>query len=1224
MCEFTHLHVHSEYSLLDGYATTKGIVERAVELGMESIALTDHGVMYGAMDFYHTAKKGGIKPIIGVEAFAAPGSRHAKWVKGQKNAMHLLLLAQNMQGYRNLAKLTTQAHIDMIGKGVFSRPRIDWELLEQHSEGVIATSSCIAGEVIQALQARDTAGARRIAAKYRDLFGPDRYFLELQLHPNAPELESLNDELVRIGAELGIATVATADTHFLRPDDLEAQRRVMAMGFNKTLSDFCQMGFAMDSSYAIASADDMWRLFQRYGTAPIENTQRIASMCQLDMSFGAVQLPPFAIPAGHTAESYLRHVSEEGLARRFGGLPPAHYAERLYYELDVINQTKFPDYILIVWDYISFAKNRGIPFLPRGSAGASLVLYALGVTDVDPIVNKLLFERFLSPERLEMPDIDTDFADTRRGEVLEYISQKYGQGNVAQIMTYSTLGAKQAIRDMGKVLEIPLPQVDQISKLIPPLPAGVTIQQSLEKVADLRSLYDGDTQVRDWLNWAMRVEGRMKTVGTHACGLVVSHSPLSDMVPLQPTKDGGLMASFEGPTLAKMGLLKMDILGLSNLSIVAEALRFIEDSTGKHMWVTDIPLDDPKTFKALARGETKDVFQLESDGMTRYLMQLKPTHVGDLYAMVALYRPGPLEQLPRYIECKNDPSTITYIHPILKPILEDTYGVIVYQEQIMALLQAIAGYTLGQAYIVLKAIGKKNKELMASEQPRFVQGCLSNGLTNDQANTLWQLIQPFAGYSFNRPHSTLYGLLAYQTAWLKNNYPTEYMAAVLTANMSSVDDMAQSAMECRRLGVPILGPSVNASENQFTIVALPNNQRGIRFGLNAIRHLGASPVQAILDARGDRPFGHLDDFCARVKGIPKKSVETLIKAGAFDDIPDSPSRHQLVEMCESAVQAGATEAKRLSAGQSSFFDSDTQADAVFHRTTIPLAPTGPHVARERLLWEHEAIGMYLSAHPLNTAGLNFDGTTFVAAINEDLVGQTVQMVVLIREVKRIPTKRDYLLSILCEDLTGQIEVVGYVDRVEQVMGLLEPERVVRISGEVSQRRSLQVVLDRVSDGSGDPFPVEKQKRRFEAKPKSKVATTAVAALPDVAVEEESEVSSAAMPKMSATAVLRKAQQRMAQQVPQHDESVASGQTLFVTLQRSTDAVSDRHTMYAIASLFKAYPGADEVRMHVPLHTGGFETIVAKQRIRLCNELVFNIAAMLGKAAIAVRSTNDQV
>lgn len=1080
MKDFIHLHVHSEYSLLDGYATTTAIAKRAADLGMDSIALTDHGVMYGAMEFYANAKKAGVKPIIGMEAYMAPNSRSDQMVKGAKNYFHLLLLAKNEVGYRNLVQLTTRAHLDGMGKGVFARPRIDRELLEQHREGLVVTSSCIAGEVINQIQGQQAKQARETAAYFRDLLGPDNYFLELQLHDNTPELEGINDELVRIGTELGIPMVVTNDTHFVRREDLKTQHMVMSMGMNLTYKEFCAKDFAMDESYHIMSGEEMWERFKRYGTAPLENTRRIADMCNLKLDFGRVQLPQFDLPEGHDAASYLKLVCEEGLMKRFHGAPPDDYVRRLEDELDVINATGFPDYMLIVWDYVKFARSRGIPCLPRGSAGASLVLYCLGITDVDPVKNKLLFERFLSRERLEMPDIDTDFADSRRGEILDYIAGKYGRENVAQIITYGTLGAKAALRDIGRVLGVPLNEVDRVAKLIPMLPVGTTIAQSLERVPELRQIYETQPHLQEVIDWAQKVEGRMRSVGTHACGVVVSRTPLDEIVPLQrTTKDeNAVMAAFEGPTLAKMGLLKMDILGLTNLSVVAEALQYIEATTGQRMELQDIPLDDVKTFEALGRGETKNVFQLESAGMTRYLMQLKPTRVDDLYAMVALYRPGPLEQIPVYIQNKNNPQGISYIHPILKPILEDTYGVIVYQEQIMQLLQTVAEYTLGEAYIVIKAISKKNKELMAENEVRFKKGCLNKGLSQTQADELWELILPFAGYSFNRPHSTLYGLLSYQTAWLKVNYPVEYMAAVLTGAGGVTEDVAKSVLESRRLGVAVFGPDVNVSDKGFKIEPLPPGSlpagvkypRGIRFGLAAIKNVGEGPVDAIIAARdADGPFHSIEDLCARVDrhALNKRTLESLIKAGAFDAMPGN--RSQKLAILDQALSAGIEAQKARDVGQTSLFDMDLGGGGGAGSTTnvpaipLPLLTEDKKTKKELLAAEKELLGTTLSDDPITQAlqGIDFSEATGLSLLTDESVGQTVTCIGVLTGVRRITTKKgDAMLVANLEDLESTIEVVAFPKTLNQYEKWLREEAVVRVKAKVDNRRDmLQLVIE---------------------------------------------------------------------------------------------------------------------------------------------------------------------
>jgi DNA polymerase-3 subunit alpha len=1079
MHDFVHLHVHSEYSLLDGYATTNGIAQRAKELGMDSIALTDHGVMYGAMDFYAAAKKADIKPIIGVEAYVAPNSRRDPSVRGGKNYYHLLMLAQNEVGYRNLVKLTTRAHLEGHGGGIFGRPRIDWELLQQHHEGIVVTSSCIAGEVIQQLTQKQRDKAREVAANYRDLLG-DRYYLELQLHDNTPELEEINEELVRISKELHIPLVVTNDTHFIRREDLEAQKKVMAMGMNMTFDEFCSKGYVMDETYHIMSGEEMWQRFKRYGTAPLENTRAIADSSNLKLDFGRVELPEFEIPPGHDAASYLRFVCEEGLMRRTNGQPPEEYVKRLDYELDVINQTGFPDYMLIVWDYVKFARSKGIPCLPRGSAGASLVLYCLGITDVDPVKNKLLFERFLSPERLEMPDIDTDFADSRRGEILDYIAQKYGRENVAQIITYGTLGAKAALRDMGRVLGIPLSEVDRVAKLIPSLPVGTTISQALERVPELKEIYDNSPTMQELIDWAQKVEGRMKNVGTHACGIVVSRNPLENMVPLQrTTKDeNAVMAAYEGPTLAKMGLLKMDILGLTNLSIVAEALNFIYDTTGKRMELADIPLDDTKTFQALGRGETSNVFQLESAGMTKYLRELKPTRVDDLYAMVALYRPGPLEQIPYYIANKNNPAGIRYLHPILKPILEDTYGVIVYQEQIMHLLQTVANYTLGEAYIVIKAISKKNRELMAENSTRFKQGCANKGISADIAEALWQLILPFAGYSFNRPHATLYGLLSYQTAWLKNNYPVEYMAAVLTGAGGVTEDVAKGVAECGRLGVAVLPPDVNASQRGFTIEELPDSaldggvkyKLGIRFGLSAIKGVGEGPVQGVVSAREKGgPFSSLEDFCDRVERqfLNKRVMETLVKAGALDSMPGS--RRQKLAILDQAISGAIEAQKAREAGQVSMFDlfgDDTGGNgSSVSAIPMPIINETPEEKKEQLAWEKELLGMYVSTHPVAQAleGIDLTGVTTLGSLTEEHIGKKTDFIGMLTGTRRIMTKKgDSMLVGMLEDLESSIEFVAFPKTLAKFEEFLVDDKVVQVSAKVDNRRDgLQLMIESV-------------------------------------------------------------------------------------------------------------------------------------------------------------------
>jgi len=1260
MKDFVHLHVHSEYSLLDGYAPTKAIAARAAELGMDSIALTDHGVMYGAMEFYDAAKKANIRPIIGMEAYMAPNARTDPMTKGGKNYYHLLLLAQNEVGYRNLAKLTTRSHLDGMGRGVFARPRIDRELLEQHHEGLVVTSSCIAGQVIQNITAQQRKQAVETAAYYRDLLGPENYFLELQLHENTPELEGINDELVRIGSELGIPMVVTNDTHFVHKEDQKTQHMVMSMGMNLTYKEFCGKNFAMDDSYHIMSGEEMWEKFKRYGTAPLENTRRIADMCRLKLDFGRVQLPEFDLPEGHDAASYLRVLCEQGLMQRFAGNPPANYIARLDDELDVINATGFPDYMLIVWDYVKYARSRGIPCLPRGSAGASLVLYCLGITDVDPVKNKLLFERFLSRERLEMPDIDTDFADSRRGEILDYIATKYGRENVAQIITYGTLGAKAALRDMGRVMEVPLGEVDRVAKLIPQLPVGTTISQALERVPELKQIYDTQPHLHEMIDWAKKVEGRMRSVGTHACGVVVSRTPLQDMLPLQrTTKDEtAVMAAFEGSTLAKMGLLKMDILGLANLSAVAEALKYIERTSGVSMWLDQIPTDDPKVFQSLGRGETRNVFQLESAGITRYLMQLKPTRVEDLYAMVALYRPGPLAEIPNYIQNKNHPGQIKYLHPILKPILEDTYGVIVYQEQIMQLLQTVADYTLGQAYIVIKAISKKDRALMAQNEQIFKAGCVKKGISGEIANQLWELILPFAGYSFNRPHATLYGLLSYQTSWLKVNYPVEYMAAVLTGAGGTLEDVAKAALESRRLGVAVLGPDVNRSLKGFEIEPLVEPlppgvkfDRGVRFGMAAIKNVGESPVELIIKEReASGPYQSLEDLCGRVDrhAINKRVVESLIKAGALDGLPGN--RRQKLAILDQAVSAGAEAQKARDVGQSSLFDvfggSSGGAQALnIARVPMPMIPELPAEKKEELLWEKELLGLNVSEDPIAKAleGIDLTGVSNLGDINEESVNSSMTFVGVVSGVRRITTKKgDAMLVANLEDLTGTIEMVVFPKTLARSGDVLRDDATLKVTAKVDNRRdATQLVVEAVEavQPSLTPLPVAlpsemdleelgeeetgrqgdretgRQGDRETGRPPEPMHTPAPAAAPVATIRARQQVKVSGGGNGKGDSARSKSEAGRSDAPAQYGgstmtESAPTGRKLRLYLPRTGNDELDVRRMQDVYSVLRASSGPDAVTLYLP-NGVGIVVLQSQHTITLSPGLLESLKGVLG-------------
>ncbi len=1263
MNDFVHLHVHSEYSLLDGLSLIDDLVGRAKELGMDTLALTDHGVLYGALDFYNACKKAGIKPIIGMEAYMAVGAHDDRTSKG-KGYFHTLLLAQNETGYKNLVKLTTRAHLD----GFYYKPRIDHDLLQQHSEGLIVTSACLSGEINRPLTQKDKDKARGVAAWYRDLLGPDRYYLELQLHPEMSALEELNEELVRISQELSIPLVATNDAHFVRKEDAEAHRLLRCMGFNTSLQEYCAKNPSLDDSYHIKTGAEMYELFKRYGTSPLENTRRIAEMCDLELNHGRVQLPDFQtvvenVPEGHTPSSYLRLVCEEGLMRRFDGHPPEQYLQRMAYELDVIDQTGFPLYMLIVWDFVKFARSRGIPSVPRGSAGGSLVLYCLGVTDVDPVTNKLVFERFLNPERKEMPDIDMDFADSRRQEVLDYVSNKYGRDRTAQIITFGSLGAKAALRDVGRVRGIPLGEVDRVAKLVPMLPVGTTIAQAIERVADLKQIYDSDPVLRELLDQAQLLEGHARNVGTHACGVVVSKDPLFEIVPLQRTSkdENQVMAAFPMETLGDIGLLKMDMLGLANLSIVDNALRYISDRLGKPFTLLDIPTDDKATLESLGRGETIGVFQLEGSGMTRYLRELKPSRVQDIYAMVALYRPGPLEQIRYYIEWKHHPERISYLHPVLKPILEDTYGIIVYQEQVLGILTQMAGYTMGQADIVRKAIGKKLKDKMAKEQPKFTGGCVQNGLSEEQAHHLWDLIQPFAGYSFNRAHATLYGLLAYQTAYLKVHYATEYMAAILSASAGSTEEVAKFIAECGRLGVAVLPADVNASDMGFTIEQLHEplpagitNSRGVRFGLAAIKNVGEGPISAILKARNQGgPFRSLEDFCDRIErtALNKRALESLIKSGAMDGLPGR--RRQKLAILDQALAAGIEAQRAREAGQSSMFDlfggGGGAAGISVQAIPLPAIQETPQDHKEQLAWEKELLGMYVSDHPLAKAleMLDLNDITPLGQIGEEQVGQTLIFAGMILQTRRLATKKgDSMLVAVLEDLEATIELVAFPRSYEKYRDLLKDDMLLRVSAKVDKSRrdeSIQLLLESAealeARGGGQEPAIEMDLEGLEEQiPASAIAPpqddgphpadSMAASPPDMA-------ESMAEPQTTPAALQHAAQAATASEQPvsiirQRAKAGANGNgngngsatpptpthSLRLYLPRSHDFDADVRLMQAVDRVLRQSVGEDQVIIHMP-NAIGTVLLQPRHKVRCTDSLLGALRDVLGQDGVVV-------
>ncbi|MBM3944789.1 MAG: DNA polymerase III subunit alpha, partial [SAR202 cluster bacterium] len=908
---FTHLHVHTEYSMLDGLCRLEPLVHRAKELGMEALAVTDHGGLYGAIDFYSIAKTAGVKPIIGCEMYVAPGSRHARGNES-KNPYHMTVLARNERGYKNLVKLVTKSHLE----GFYYKPRVDREILEQHSEGLIVLSGCPSGEVPQLVAAGRLDEARQVTDWYRERF--DAYYLELMEHGGVLELPAINQGLFKLKAETGLPVVATNDAHYVRREHASLQDILICIHTNTNVLDDKRLRMSEDSYY-IKSPEEMAAMYADLPEA-IGNTQAIADMCDIRLDFSQ-RLPQYPVPDGMAADDFLAKLCREGLRRR---LPSVGEAEekRLAYELEVIKQTRFANYFLVVWDIARFVRERHIYFAVRGSAAASLTLYCLGVTDVNPLPYRLVFERFLNVERREMPDIDMDFQDDRRDEVINYVTDKYGRDHVAQIITFGTLGARASIRDVGRALAMPYGDVDAVARIIP-FRLHITLDDALESTPELNEMYQGDEAIRKLVDTARGLEGLVRHSSTHAAGVVISKEPLDDYVPLQkPTKGDDQsvnMTQYAMDPVARLGLLKMDFLGLANLSILANALKLVEATRGKKIELKDIPLDDKKTFDMLSRGETVGIFQLEGAGMTRHIKELKPNSLNDVAAMIALYRPGPMEHIGTFIEAKHGRAAVKYIHPALKDILEETYGVIVYQDQVLHIVQAFSGYTLGEADKFRKAMGKKIASIMAEEREKFIGGALKLGYTQELAEQVFALIEPFAGYAFNKAHSVSYGLISYWTAYLKANYTGEYMVSLLNAYVGNADKVTSVVAECGRLRIPVLLPDVNASETHFSMESR-DGKPALRFGLATVKNVGEGAVQSLLSARaGQGPFASLEEFCRRADlgALNRKALESLVKAGALDTFGD---RGALMSVVERILGLAQSEARLRDSGQTSMFD----------------------------------------------------------------------------------------------------------------------------------------------------------------------------------------------------------------------------------------------------------------------------------------------------------------
>ncbi|HOJ84927.1 MAG TPA: DNA polymerase III subunit alpha, partial [Bacillota bacterium] len=890
--KFVHLHCHTEYSLLDGAARIKELVRRAADMEMPAVAITDHGAMFGVIDFYKEALKAGVKPLIGCEVYVAPRSRQQKEPKLDDYQYHLVLLAENQTGYRNLMRIVSAGYLE----GFYYQPRVDHELLAKNAAGLIALSGCLGGEIPSLLKRGEDEAARNLAVRYRDIFGPGNFYLELQDH-RLPEQVAVNKGLSRIARETGIELVVTNDVHYLSREDAALHDVLLCIQTGKTVHDTDRLKFETEEFY-FKSAPEMAMMFKDHPEA-LQNTLRIAERCRVDFQFDQLFLPAYDVPEGKDAAAYLEELCREGLQQRYPEITE-QLEQRLAYEMKIINQMGYANYFLIVWDLIKYARSAGVMVGPgRGSAAGSLVAYCLGITNIDPIGNALLFERFLNPDRVSMPDIDIDFCDDKRERVFSYVAGKYGAERVAQIITFGTMAARGAVRDVGRALAFPYGEVDRVAKMIPN-EIGMTINRALEQNRELQALYRGEERYRQLLDSSMAVEGMPRHASIHAAGVVISRDPLVNHVPLLKTNDQTVVTQFPMGTLEQLGLLKMDFLGLKTLSIIEEALAQIRRRHGREIILEEIPLDDAATYRMLSQGESTGIFQLESSGMRNVLRELMPNKFADIVAVVALYRPGPMEQIPAFIDSKHGRKPIHYPHPDLEPILKETYGVIVYQEQIMEIAATMAGFTLAQADLLRRAIGKKNKEILDQQQDLFIQGCMKKGYSRSLAREIYDLILKFASYGFNKSHAAAYALIAYQTAYLKANYPVEYMASLMTGYCSSSDKVALYIADCRRQGIEVLPPDINESEINFTVI----DDKNIRFGLAAVKNVGTGAIESILEARRAKPFVSLRDFSARVDGrlCNRKAVESLIKCGAFDSL--GGHRAQYLACLEESIAGG--------------------------------------------------------------------------------------------------------------------------------------------------------------------------------------------------------------------------------------------------------------------------------------------------------------------------------
>ncbi|MFH0854317.1 MAG: DNA polymerase III subunit alpha [bacterium] len=1066
--KFTHLHTHSHYSLLDGLAKIDDLIAKAKEYKMDSLALTDHGVMYGVIEFYQKCKKEGIKPIIGVEFYVAPNGRFNKRAKIDEEKFHLLLLAKNEIGYKNLIKLTSLAHLE----GFYYKPRVDWDILEKYNEGLIALSGCLGGEIPTLLKNGNYNKAKEIAGKYRALYGEDNFYLEMQYHKNSSDQIEANKGLIKLAKEMDIDLVATNDIHYVDYQDRFAHDILLCLQTKKHLEDKNRMKMT-EFDVSFRSPEQMIQDFEDIPEAII-NTQKIANACNVEIELGVIKLPHYKLTECENEEALLNKLCVQGLIKRYGigeeelkirnskleitessssQVFIKKIIDRMDYELGVISKMGFPSYFLIVQDFVNWAKNNGVVVGPgRGSAAGSLVSYLINITDVDPIKYDLLFERFLNPERISMPDIDIDFADTKRENVIRYVEEKYGKDHVAQIITFGTMAARAAIRDVGRVLGMPLVFCDKIAKMIPMF---CDLDKALEAVPDVKEIYSSNIDAKKLIDTARKLEGVARHSSRHACGIIITKDPLTSHVPLQyaSADDRTIVSQYSLHPVDDLGLLKMDFLGLKNLTVIERAVKIIKRIYGVNIDIDNLPIDDNKTYKIFQEGNTTGVFQFESSGMRRYLKELKPTDIEDLIAMVSLYRPGPMDLIPEYIAVKHGRKKPSYLHPLLKPILDKTYGIAIYQEQLLQIARDLANFTLGEADVLRRAIGKKIIKLLSQQKIKFIQGCEKNGIKKDIATQVFAFMEPFAGYGFNRSHAACYAIIAYQTAYLKANYPAEFMAALMTSDYGNSDKIASEIEETRRMGIEILPPDINESFKTFTVINSNNGATKIRFGLSAIKNLGENIIESIKDEREKNgKFSDIDDFIKRIncKDFNKKSLESLIKSGSLDSFGE---RGLLSANVDNMLLYSKNEQKMKDSGQDSLFGEN-------HSFKIKLEETSSASKMDKLIWEKEFLGLYISDHPFKDYSVILKEKIIkIKNLCRAADNNVIRIGGVVSEIKKILTKKNESMAFVkIEDETGSAEVIVFPSIFNECREKFLAGNMAVITGKISSKDGVKKVI----------------------------------------------------------------------------------------------------------------------------------------------------------------------